>query len=149
MQQVEPQEILSRKKRDFQPRSRWNYHSDSERQRTESSSSQNKNERAPRDPHIVNQFDVPFNDAKWAQQWYLKKKSNQKLSMRVEDAWAAGFTGKDITVTVLDDGVEKDHPDLKANYNRFASSDINDDDDDPSPAYDKNNENKHGTRCAG
>ena len=69
--------------------------------------------------------------------------------MRVEDAWAAGFTGKDITVTVLDDGVEKDHPDLKANYNRFASSDINDDDDDPSPAYDKNNENKHGTRCAG
>ena len=28
--------------------------------------------------------------------------------MRVEDAWAAGFTGKDITVTVLDDGVEKE-----------------------------------------
>ena len=43
----------------------------------------------------------------------------------------------------------KDHPDLKANYNRLASSDINDEDDDPSPAYDKNNENKHGTRCAG
>ena len=75
-------------------------------------------------------------------------------------------------VTVLDDGVEKDHPDLKHNYNELASSDINDDDLDPSkdinrtftelieegsfviypnlsPAYDKNNENKHGTRCAG
>ena len=40
-------------------------------------------------------------------------------------------------------------PRSKHNYNRLASSDINDDDDDPSPAYDQNNENKHGTRCAG
>ena len=37
-----------------------------------------------------------------------------------------------------DDGVDGD-----------KDSRINDDDDDPSPAYDKNNENKHGTRCAG
>ena len=107
VQQVEAQEILSRKKRDFVPRSRWHhqqhhhhgYHENEERR---------DNERAPRDPHIVNQFDVPFNDDKWSQQWYLKKKTNQKLSMRVEDAWSAGFTGKDITVTVLDDGVEKE-----------------------------------------
>ena len=30
-----------------------------------------------------------------------------------------------------------------------ASTDINSDDHDPEPAYDPNNENKHGTRCAG
>ena len=33
---------------------------------------------------------------------------------------------------------------------RYASTDINDPrDDDPAPAYDVHNENKHGTRCAG
>ena len=74
---------------------------------------------------------------------------DQRLSMRVVDAWAAGYTGKGITVTVLDDGVEHNHVDLKKNYNILASTDINADDDDPTPAYDNNNENKHGTRCAG
>lgn len=39
--------------------------------------------------------------------------------MRVIDAWRAGYTGKGVTVTILDDGVEHDHPDLKMNYNRF------------------------------
>ena len=94
MQQVEAQEILSRKKRDFVPRrARWqNYKQES-----------SENERNPRDPLLVNQFNVPFNDAKWNQQWYLqKKKANQKLSMRVEDAWAAGYTGKGITVRVFE-----------------------------------------------
>ena len=39
--------------------------------------------------------------------------------MRVIDAWRAGYTGKGVTVTILDDGVEHDHPDLKMNYNRL------------------------------
>ena len=35
-------------------------------------------------------------------------------------------------------------------FSRYASTDINDPrDDDPAPAYDVHNENKHGTRCAG
>lgn len=36
--------------------------------------------------------------------------------MNVEEAWAAGATGKGIVVTILDDGLEKDHPDLAENY---------------------------------
>ena len=40
--------------------------------------------------------------------------------MRVIDAWRAGYTGKGVTVTILDDGVEHDHPDLKMNYNRLV-----------------------------
>ena len=36
--------------------------------------------------------------------------------MNVEEAWKAGFTGKDIVVSILDDGIEHDHPDLKKNY---------------------------------
>ncbi|CBY09403.1 unnamed protein product [Oikopleura dioica] len=69
--------------------------------------------------------------------------------MRVLDAWAAGYTGKNVTVSILDDGVEYSHPDLRDNYNAQASTDINDNDNDPVPRYDINHENKHGTRCAG
>ena len=36
--------------------------------------------------------------------------------MRVKEAWQAGFTGKDVSVTILDDGIERLHPDLKDNY---------------------------------
>lgn len=31
-------------------------------------------------------------------------------------AWKEGVTGKGVVVTILDDGLEKDHPDLIKNY---------------------------------
>ena len=37
-------------------------------------------------------------------------------NMKVKEAWIAGFTGRNISVTILDDGIERDHPDLIANY---------------------------------
>ncbi|CAH1402444.1 unnamed protein product [Nezara viridula] len=46
--------------------------------------------------------------------WYLNRGSG--LDMSVEGAWKEGITGKGIVVTILDDGLEKDHPDLKENY---------------------------------
>ena len=52
-------------------------------------------------------------------------------------------------MTILDDGVEHNHPDLSGNYDKEASIDLNDNDDDPFPRYDFANSNKHGTRCAG
>lgn len=36
--------------------------------------------------------------------------------MNVRSAWEQGVTGKGVVVTILDDGIEKDHPDLIANY---------------------------------
>ena len=70
----------------------------------------------------VNQFNVRFNDAKWNQQWYLqKKKANQKLSMRVEDAWAAGYTGKGITVRVFESREIMDTVKNRALYSKFQS----------------------------
>lgn len=36
--------------------------------------------------------------------------------MNVVSAWREGITGKGIVVTILDDGLEKDHPDLILNY---------------------------------
>ena len=80
--------------------------------------------------------------------WYLNK-GEKGLDMNVEDAWEQGYTGKGVVVTILDDGVEHDHPDLNANYDEQASIDLNDNDGDPYPRYDFFNSNKHGTRCAG
>ena len=71
------------------------------------------------------------------------------MDMNVEDAWKQGVTGKGVVVTILDDGIEKDHPDLKENYDPLASTDLNDNDSDPQPRYDFSNSNRHGTRCAG
>lgn len=38
------------------------------------------------------------------------------FDLNVMAAWKMGYTGKGIVITILDDGLEKDHPDLQANY---------------------------------
>lgn len=36
--------------------------------------------------------------------------------MNIMGAWKRGFTGKNVVVTILDDGIERNHPDLLQNY---------------------------------
>ncbi|CAG0891106.1 unnamed protein product, partial [Darwinula stevensoni] len=88
-----------------------------------------------------------FNDPHWPDMWYLNRGGG--LDMNVQAAWADGNTGKGVVVTILDDGLEKEHPDLKRNYDPEASYDVNSHDRDPSPRYDILDSNRHGTRCAG
>ncbi|XP_054714340.1 furin-like protease kpc-1 isoform X2 [Uloborus diversus] len=88
-----------------------------------------------------------LNDPRWPQMWYLNR--GEGLDMNVQDAWAQGVTGKGIVVTILDDGLEKDHPDISKNYDKDASYDVNNHDGDPQPRYDIIDSNRHGTRCAG
>ncbi|GBP27086.1 hypothetical protein EVAR_16755_1 [Eumeta japonica] len=38
------------------------------------------------------------------------------LDMNVIPAWREGVTGRGVVVTILDDGLETDHPDLQNNY---------------------------------
>lgn len=38
--------------------------------------------------------------------------------MNVQRAWQRGVTGKDVVVTILDDGIEHNHDDLVDNYVR-------------------------------
>ncbi|XP_045436410.1 proprotein convertase subtilisin/kexin type 6 isoform X3 [Pipistrellus kuhlii] len=93
-----------------------------------------------------------FNDPIWSNMWYLHcgdKHSRCRSEMNVQAAWKRGYTGKNVVVTILDDGIERNHPDLAPNYDSYASYDVNGNDYDPSPRYDASNENKHGTRCAG
>ena len=88
-----------------------------------------------------------LNDPYWDKMWYLNRGDN--LDMNVQGAWDQGVTGRGVAVTILDDGIEKDHPDLIRNYDPRASTDINDNDSDPHPRYDFSDSNRHGTRCAG
>jgi len=90
-------------------------------------------------------------DPLWDETWYLNRhlKDSSLPDMNVTGAWSLGYSGRGVSVTFLDDGLEHDHPDLQQNYDPNASTDINNNDNDPKPRYDITNENKHGTRCAG
>lgn len=86
-------------------------------------------------------------DPMYSQQWHLNRGANGGYDMNVAPAWANGYTGKGVVVTILDDGIQTNHPDLIQNYDPLASTDINGNDHDPMPQ--DNGDNKHGTRCAG
>lgn len=88
----------------------------------------------------INSKEDPF----WSQMWYLNRHNSNKFlpDMNVTGAWALGYSGKGVSVTFLDDGLEWDHPDIRQNYDPKASTDINGNDDDPMPRYEETNENK-------
>ncbi|NXC77485.1 PCSK4 convertase, partial [Anhinga anhinga] len=91
--------------------------------------------------------DVVPTDPWFHKQWYMNNDINPDLNILT--AWSKGYTGLGVVLTVLDDGIEKDHPDLSANYDPLASYDFNSNDPDPQPRYTAGDENRHGTRCAG
>ncbi|KAK0087632.1 hypothetical protein PV325_000511 [Microctonus aethiopoides] len=88
-----------------------------------------------------------FPDPLYKEQWYLNGGAKDGFDMNLGPAWQKGYTGKGVVVSILDDGIQTNHPDLAFNYDHQASTDINDNDDDPMPR--DNGDNKHGTRCAG
>ena len=88
-----------------------------------------------------------INDALYGCQWHLKNNgqfsggANQDIN--VEPVWAGGNLGADITVAVVDDGLDHQHPDLSANVDVSKNHDYNDDDLVYDPLAD------HGTSVAG
>merc|ERR1712127_58121 len=96
---------------------------------------------------VVRRNGLQFSDPMFLSQWFLNGGGRNGADMNVKPAWDRGYTGKGVVVSILDDGIQHNHPDLAQNYDRFASTDINDSDTDPMPQ--DNGDNKHGTRCAG
>uniref|UniRef100_A0A3Q2P1X4 SPC3 n=1 Tax=Fundulus heteroclitus TaxID=8078 RepID=A0A3Q2P1X4_FUNHE len=94
---------------------------------------------------------VHFGWPLWNNLWYTRcSEANGCLSgMNIAAAWRRGYTGKGVVVSVLDDGIEREHPDLKPNYDPLASCDVSELDQDPSPSYSNDAANSHGTQCAG
>jgi subtilisin family serine protease len=41
---------------------------------------------------------------------------NRDIDHNVKEAWDLGYTGKGVVVTILDDGLERTHPDIAPNY---------------------------------
>jgi len=82
----------------------------------------------------------------WPGQWHLKNTINAGRDARVEGAWSAGWTGSGVTIGIVDDGLQRTHADLLANYSAALSYDFGGNDPDPSPAY---ADDWHGTSVAG
>lgn len=40
--------------------------------------------------------------------------------MRVQEAWSVGLSGSGVTVAVVDDGLQLNHPDLRNNIVQYA-----------------------------
>lgn len=71
--------------------------------------------------------------------------SGNPVNLNVLDCWMAGVNGSGVTISIVDDGGQWDHPDLVGNYNEDFSFDWNYNDRDPRPhAYDS-----HGTSAIG
>uniref|UniRef100_A0A8C5IJ91 Proprotein convertase subtilisin/kexin type 4 n=1 Tax=Junco hyemalis TaxID=40217 RepID=A0A8C5IJ91_JUNHY len=103
--------------------------------------------RSRRGAHGVPHSSVVPTDPWFPKQWYMNNDIQPDLNILT--AWSRGYTGLGVVLTVLDDGLEKDHPDLAANYDPLASYDFNSNDPDPQPRYSDSDKNWHGTRCAG
>ena len=93
-----------------------------------------------------------FNDPELKNQWYIKNKGQTSgpanFDSHVSPVWDMGLTGKGVTLSVLDDGMDHSHPDLIQNYDPLSSKDLNGLDDDPMP-NDSDPYNAHGTKCTG
>ncbi|XP_059060632.1 furin-like protease 1 isoform X2 [Achroia grisella] len=150
------QRALSRKKRDFIPLHDFSSTAETKTSDVPSPSSATKRDAGSKRDLLQSRVkgrprlaDSKFllNDPKWPHMWYLNRGGG--LDMNVIPAWREGITGRGVVVTILDDGLETDHPDLVANYDPMASYDVNSHDSNPQPRYDTIDSNRHGTRCAG
>jgi subtilisin-like proprotein convertase family protein len=77
-------------------------------------------------------------------QWHLKGPSEEVAGANVRSVWSF-VTGVGATIGIVDDGLQRTHPDLVANYVAALSHDFNNNDPDPSPS----SSNRHGTAVAG
>jgi len=96
--------------------------------------------------------DMIPNDPYFSAQWYIRNDGQTTgpagFDSKIESAWKRGYTGKDVVLSVLDDGMDHTHPELKDNYDPKASTDLNGHKADPFP-NDSDPYNAHGTKCSG
>lgn len=51
-----------------------------------------------------------------------RQSNPSQADLNAKGAWSQGYTGRGVVVTILDDGIEKDHPDLASNYVSTATT---------------------------
>jgi len=94
-----------------------------------------------------------FSDPLYQEQWHLNSQASRghtrfagdPVNINTAWAWSRGFDGRGVVIGVVDDGLERDHPDLSGSYKSGLSYDWNDDDSDPTPSR----RDSHGTSASG
>lgn len=88
-------------------------------------------------------------DPLFAQQWHLRNTGQTGgtpgIDLNVSPVWH-NYTGDGVTVAIVDDGVDWQHPDLQANYEPRLEQDVAENDGDARPSTLEDN---HGTSVAG
>ena len=80
-------------------------------------------------------------DPNFSQQWHLRGSH-----LDVINVWKdRGVSGAGVNLAIVDDGLQREHPDLAPNFRSDLSWDFNDDDSDPEPSR----QDGHGTSAAG
>jgi subtilisin-like proprotein convertase family protein len=91
-------------------------------------------------------------DPLFADQWHLQNTGQTGgtpgADANVIPAWEKA-TGEGVTIAIVDDGLQSDHPDLAGKYQADLSYDFVDDDSDPSPDLTEEIPPRHGTSVAG
>jgi subtilisin-like proprotein convertase family protein len=99
-------------------------------------------------PHRLSTRSVP-NDPLFSQQWHLNNTGQSGgtpgQDIDVLGVWDQNIRGNNVTLAVVDDGLEYTHPDLAPNYDPADSYDFNNNDTDPAPM----SGDDHGTAVAG
>ncbi|KAL5493438.1 hypothetical protein EMCRGX_G014620 [Ephydatia muelleri] len=95
-------------------------------------------------------------DPNWSKQWPWLNTGNNTNSrniagrdINVQPAWIQGYTGCNVYVGVVDDGVECTHPDLLKNYIAPLGWNYLHGASNPFPGETKGKRDSHGTSCAG
>ena len=99
-------------------------------------------------PTLVSEVarDLQISDPLFPVQWHLLNPIQLGHDVNVTGVWKEGYFGENVTVAIVDDGLDMDSLDLKDNYFAAGSYDFNDHTLVPKP---KLADDQHGTRCAG
>jgi subtilisin family serine protease len=95
----------------------------------------------PNDPYFA-----ANNPAGFPGQWHLNWVEHPDRDARVQGAWNRDLTGLGVTIGIVDDGLDTQHPDLAPNYVAGDSWNFGGDSPNPDPVYEDDN---HGTAVAG
>ena len=87
------------------------------------------------------------NDPKFNDQWHLRntgQSGNSGEDVNITDTWD-NYKGTGVMISIVDDGVDTDHPDLSPNYDTTLDYDYCGNDNNPNPS----SNDHHGTSSAG
>jgi hypothetical protein len=84
-------------------------------------------------------------DPLFRNQWHLKNTIANGVDINVIPAWESGVSGEGVVIAMVDDGLQRTHPDISPNYFAAGSYDFNEGDPFPDP----HSGDDHGTSAGG